>query len=65
MNSDCDNPESSSGGFLQTVQPHRDLKSNWTVDLAKNLEEYLLKICSGQISGDEDGIYSVNFAEGR
>ncbi|KAL7123814.1 hypothetical protein ABFS83_14G007500 [Erythranthe nasuta] len=64
MNIDCDNPESSSSGrFLQTVRPLRDLESNWTVDLAKNLEEYLLKICSGQISGDEDAIFSVNFAE--
>ncbi|KAI3459254.1 hypothetical protein Pfo_015917 [Paulownia fortunei] len=63
MNSDCDNPESSSGKFLQTVRPLRDLESNWTVDLAKNLEEYLLKICSGQISDYEDAIFSVNFAE--
>ncbi|PIN12049.1 hypothetical protein CDL12_15338 [Handroanthus impetiginosus] len=63
MNSDCDNPELSSGRFLETVRPLRDLESNWTVDLARNLEEYLLKICSGQISGDEDAIFSVNFAE--
>ncbi|KAK6146186.1 hypothetical protein DH2020_020055 [Rehmannia glutinosa] len=63
MNSDSENPESSSGKFLQTVRPLRDLESNWTVDLAKNLEEYLLKICSGQISGYEDAIFSVNFAE--
>ncbi|KAL8486197.1 hypothetical protein ACS0TY_023047 [Phlomoides rotata] len=63
MNGDSENPESSSGRFLQTVRPLRDLESNWTVDLAKNLEEYLLKICSGQISGDEDTIFSVNFAE--
>lgn len=63
MNADCDNPESSSGRFLHTVRPLRDLESNWTVDLAKNLEEYLLKICSGQISDDEDATLSVNFAE--
>lgn len=65
MNGDSENPESSSGRFLQTVRPLRDLVSNWTVDLAKNLEEYLLQICSGQISGDEDTIFSVNFAEGK
>ncbi|CAA0834829.1 Condensin-2 complex subunit H2 [Striga hermonthica] len=63
MNSESDKPESSSGNFLKTVQPLRDLESNWTVDLAKNLEEYLLNICSGQISGYEDAIFSVNFAE--
>ncbi|KAL6503370.1 Condensin-2 complex subunit H2 [Orobanche gracilis] len=63
MNSEGEKPESSSGNFLKTVQPLRDLESNWTVDLAKNLEEYLLKICSGQISGYDDAIFSVNFAE--
>ncbi|KAK4433906.1 Condensin-2 complex subunit H2 [Sesamum alatum] len=63
MNNDCENPESSSGRFLETVRPLRDLESNWTVDLAKNLEEYLLKICSGHISRDEDAIFNVNFAE--
>ncbi|GFQ07324.1 condensin-2 complex subunit h2 [Phtheirospermum japonicum] len=63
MNNESDKPESSSGKFLKTVQPLRDLESNWTVDLAKNLEEYLLKICSGQISGYEDAIFNVNFAE--
>ncbi|XP_057806042.1 condensin-2 complex subunit H2 [Salvia miltiorrhiza] len=62
MNDDLDSSESSSGRFLQTVRPLRDLESNWTVDLAKNLEEYLLKVCSGQISG-EDAKLSVNFAE--
>ncbi|KAF8394599.1 hypothetical protein HHK36_020813 [Tetracentron sinense] len=54
--------EGCSTGF-HIVQPHRDLESNWAVDLAKNLEEYLLKICSGEITGDEDGHLSVNFAE--
>ncbi|KAK9288169.1 hypothetical protein L1049_016618 [Liquidambar formosana] len=38
--------DSSSGGRFHAVQPLRDLESNWAVDLAKNLEEYLLKICS-------------------
>ncbi|KAL3634626.1 Condensin-2 complex subunit H2 [Castilleja foliolosa] len=63
MNSESDKPESSSGKFLKTVQPLRDLESNWSVDLAKNLEEYLLKICSGDISGYEDALFNVNFAE--
>lgn len=49
---------------FHTVQPLRDLESNWAVDLANNLEEYLLKICSGEITGGEDdGQLSVNFAE--
>lgn len=46
---------------FHTVQPLRDLESNWSVDLAKNLEEYLLKICSGEISGNDGR--NVNFAE--
>lgn len=49
---------------IHTVQAHRDLESNWGVDLAKNLEDYLLKICSGEISGPDDARFSVNFAEG-
>ncbi|KAA8548961.1 hypothetical protein F0562_000645 [Nyssa sinensis] len=51
------------GGRFHTVQPLRDLESNWAVDLAKNLEEYLLKICSGEVTGEDDGHLSVNFAE--
>lgn len=53
-------------GKFHSVQPLRDLESNWGVDLAKNLEEYLLKICSGEITGEnyDDGRHlSVNFAE--
>ncbi|KAK4374476.1 hypothetical protein RND71_005153 [Anisodus tanguticus] len=53
-------------GKYHSVQPLRDLESNWGVDLAKNLEEYLLKICSGEITGenyDDDHHLSVNFAE--
>ncbi|MQM19414.1 hypothetical protein Taro_052418 [Colocasia esculenta] len=54
-----------SGGRVHILQPNRDLELNWTVDLAKSLEEYLLKICSGEIDGDgmEQGHLSVNFAE--
>ena len=43
-------------------QANRDLQSNWELDLAKNLEEYLLKICSGEVSSDQES--SINFAEG-
>ncbi|XVE82175.1 hypothetical protein DITRI_Ditri15bG0125800 [Diplodiscus trichospermus] len=52
-------------GKFQGVQPGRDLEANWEVNLAKKLEEYLLKICSGEITGSEgdDGSSSVNFAE--
>ncbi|XXG84313.1 hypothetical protein AAC387_Pa10g1852 [Persea americana] len=55
---------SSQRGRIHILQPNRDLESNWAVDLAKNLEDYLLKICSGEISSvDDDGHHSVNFAE--
>lgn len=55
----------SGGGKFHTVQPHRDLQSNWEVDLANNLQEYLLKICSGEITGAENSHnVSINFAEG-
>ncbi|CAN4094949.1 unnamed protein product [Withania somnifera] len=53
-------------GKFYGVQPHRDLESNWGVDLAKSLEEYLINICSGEITGenyDEGHHLSVNFAE--
>ncbi|KAJ1407670.1 Condensin-2 complex subunit H2, C-terminal [Sesbania bispinosa] len=52
-----------SGGRFHAVHAERDLESNWEVDLAKKLEEYLLKICSGEITGEEEGHISVNFAE--
>lgn len=53
-------------GRFHTIQPHRDLESNWGVDIAKSLEEYLLKICSGEIDEGDDGAQiSVNFAEGN
>ncbi|KAJ0966913.1 hypothetical protein J5N97_023830 [Dioscorea zingiberensis] len=40
----------STGEKFHILQPNRDLQSNWEVDLARNLEDYLLKICSGEIS---------------
>lgn len=46
------------------MQAERDLESNWAVDLAQKLEEYLLKICSGEIPTEADGQNPVNFAEG-
>nr|BAK00781.1 predicted protein [Hordeum vulgare subsp. vulgare] len=53
---------STSGGRFPILQANRDPESNWEVDVAKSLEEYLLKICSGEISA-EDGAHSFNFAE--
>ncbi|KAJ3705284.1 hypothetical protein LUZ61_008989 [Rhynchospora tenuis] len=52
-------------GRTFTVQPGRDLQSNWEVDLAEKLEQYLLKICSGEITSSEEDqvLHSVNFAE--
>ncbi|KAK1302441.1 Condensin-2 complex subunit H2 [Acorus calamus] len=53
------------GEGFRMLQPSRDLESNWTVDLARHLEEYLLKICSGEIVSDEGIVHhSINFAEG-
>ncbi|XP_077232964.1 condensin-2 complex subunit H2-like protein isoform X2 [Tasmannia lanceolata] len=52
--------ESSRFHFLQ---PNRDPQSNFAVDLAKHLEDYLLKICSGEINGNENSHNSVNFVE--
>lgn len=54
---------STSGARFPILQANRDPESNWEVDVAKSLEEYLLRICSGEING-EDGAHSVNFAEG-
>ncbi|CAN7106776.1 unnamed protein product [Brassica rapa subsp. narinosa] len=53
------------GERIHTVQPERDLVANWEVDLSEKLEEYLLKICTGEITGneEEDGKIPVNFAE--
>ncbi|KAJ4841454.1 Condensin-2 complex subunit H2, partial [Turnera subulata] len=50
---------------FHTIQAGRDLEANWEVDLAKKLEEYLLKICSGEITGtqDDSATTSINFAE--
>ncbi|XP_065863696.1 condensin-2 complex subunit H2 [Euphorbia lathyris] len=54
-----------SSSKIHTVQAERDLQANWEVDLAKKLEDYLLKICSGEITGVEDhsANISINFAE--
>ncbi|KAK1591031.1 hypothetical protein Q3G72_001131 [Acer saccharum] len=51
-------------GSRFTVQPERELGANWEVDLAKKLEDYLIKICSGQITESQHLDHSpVNFAE--
>ncbi|PON62007.1 Condensin-2 complex subunit H [Parasponia andersonii] len=54
---------SGGGGGYHRVQAERDLESNWEVDLAQKLEEYLLKICSGEIPTEAEGHIAVNFAE--
>ncbi|KAM0942310.1 putative condensin II complex subunit H2, condensin-2 complex subunit H2 [Dioscorea sansibarensis] len=52
------------GEKFHLLQPSRGLESNWEVDLARNLEDYLHKICSGEISGEQDNVHhSINFAE--
>ncbi|XP_058100075.1 condensin-2 complex subunit H2-like [Magnolia sinica] len=56
--------DSASGASFRILQPNRDPKSNWAVDLAKNLEDYLLKICSREIEAEVEGGHpSVNFVE--
>ncbi|XP_023526633.1 condensin-2 complex subunit H2-like [Cucurbita pepo subsp. pepo] len=46
------------------LQPERDLRLNWEVDLAEKLESYLLQICTGEFqSGEDENHNSVNFAE--
>nr|CAB3458103.1 unnamed protein product [Digitaria exilis] len=50
------------GGRFPILQANRDPESNWELDVAKSLEEYLLKICSGEVTGEERA-HSVNFAE--
>ncbi|PIA44329.1 hypothetical protein AQUCO_01700137v1 [Aquilegia coerulea] len=57
MNKDGEEPR------FHILQPLRDPESNWAVDVAKNLEEYLAKICSGEVIGDDDSHLSINFAE--
>lgn len=52
------------GDGFHTVQAERDLESNWELDLGTKLEEYLLRICSGELPAEADGIVSINFAEG-
>ncbi|KAM0962684.1 hypothetical protein ACFX14_021797 [Malus domestica] len=51
------------GGGFHRVQAERDLESNWELDLAQKLEEYLLKICSGEIPTEAEGHVAINFAE--
>ncbi|KAK4755549.1 hypothetical protein SAY87_009306 [Trapa incisa] len=53
----------STGGF-HLVHAERDPESNWSVDLNRLLEEYLAKICAGEIPSEEDDRrIRVNFAE--
>ncbi|KAL1807382.1 hypothetical protein ACET3Z_024372 [Daucus carota] len=48
------------GGSFHMIQPHRDLEVNWGIDIAKNLENYLLKIYSAGVGNDG---HSIDFAE--
>ncbi|XP_011658583.1 condensin-2 complex subunit H2 [Cucumis sativus] len=58
MTTDC-----TGDAAFDMLQPERDLRLNWEVDLAQNLERYLLQICSGEFQSDEDENHTVNFAE--
>ncbi|VVA37149.1 PREDICTED: condensin-2 complex subunit H2 [Prunus dulcis] len=51
------------GGGFHRLQAERDLESNWELDLGQKLEEYLLKICSGEIPTEAEGHVAINFAE--
>ncbi|XP_038047041.1 condensin-2 complex subunit H2-like [Patiria miniata] len=48
--------------FLHLLQPIRDLTKNWEVDIASQLEDYLLEIGEIRITFD-GGSTSMNFAE--
>ncbi|KAI4345390.1 hypothetical protein L6164_012518 [Bauhinia variegata] len=63
MNKGTSDPGSSSSSVVHAVRPERDLAANWEVDLAKELENYLLKICSGTITGEDEARIQVNFSE--
>ena len=50
--------------YKHFLQPIKDLATNWSVDIASELEEYLSELAEIQFSFD-DGQSSLNFAEGR
>lgn len=59
-------PGGSGEASFHLLQPERDPRLNWEVDLAEKLESYLLQICSGEFQSGEDANHiSVNFAEGE
>lgn len=58
MTTDC-----TGDAAFDMLQPERDLRLNWEVDLAQNLERYLLQICSGEFQCEDEN--TVNFAEGE
>ncbi|KAL5782251.1 hypothetical protein ACOSP7_007280 [Xanthoceras sorbifolium] len=66
-NNRLEQPDSGAAGCSGsrfTVHPERELGANWEVDLAKKLEDYLIKICSGQINDSEHlNHVPINFAE--
>ncbi|KAL2644603.1 hypothetical protein R1flu_012190 [Riccia fluitans] len=47
--------------FLDLLHPNRDLATNWTVDVGKQLEEYLTELAATGIF--DDGQCGLNFAE--
>eukprot|EP00958_Prasinococcus_capsulatus_P013438 scaffold1387_cov382-Prasinococcus_capsulatus_cf.AAC.2 len=49
--------------YKHFLQPIKDLATNWNVDIASELEEYLADLSEIQFSFDE-GQSSLNFAEG-
>ena len=48
--------------FAYLLQPIRDLSTNWNIDIAQELEEYLSELETLTISFDE-GQTTLNFAE--
>lgn len=60
-----DGNEEGQGGeprFTTLLHPNRDLATNWTVDVGKQLETYLAELAS--IGIFDDGQCPLNFAEG-
>jgi len=49
--------------FIVLLCIHRDLAENWNIDIAKDLEDYLLEL--EHITFEFDGVgKTLNFAEG-
>jgi hypothetical protein len=49
--------------FVNLLQPNRDMATNWSVDVGKQLEGYLDELKATGLF--DDGVCPLNFAEGQ